>query len=458
MAIRCRFVDSISATPTVRLDLNAGDNPGFWLGKGGLRCPPPPLKRAESDTMLWDGGTVAASAYGNRELGLPLSFRPGTMDLRNSLVSSLIKELNRETNILEYRPDGSSTSYFFRTFRSPNFDPTMWLPKNPVGMIDVDLYAEPFAYGLRVDQAGVNVVNNPTGTNGMYLDVNGVTGDVETPAMVTLSAGSYSTFPPAPAYLACRRHGTPANLTFRYQAEAATMIPTDTTVQANDVSASGAGSNYVRTTFAFGTLQTARFKVTGLGDSVELRGQYRVLVRCRKTVATDIITVGASCLGITLPSTSTTFSTNTLAWQWLDLGLVTYPIGEYSQNGYAGTDYNLDTSAFGLWISAGRSSGSGSLDYDAVVILPADEDLLVLSASAPWSSNAFVIDGPNDTAYVLNAGNQSSAGSTARSGRIPSLRPGNNRLYFIEATSSSLPSLTAQSTVVVSFWPRYLSV
>src|SRR4051794_1434173 len=132
MTIRCRFVDSISATPTVRLDLNDTTGAGFWLGAGGLQAPPPSLRRAEASTILRDGGLVAASAYDNRTLTLPLTITSAaTMDARNTLISSLVKELNRESNILEYRPDGSSTSYFFRTFRSPELEPVMWLAKQP---------------------------------------------------------------------------------------------------------------------------------------------------------------------------------------------------------------------------------------------------------------------------------------------------------------------------------------
>lgn len=460
MAIRCRFVDSIASSPTVRLDLNDTTGAGFWLGDGGLLCPPPPLVQSASGAIpgMQDGGPVSASSYDNRTLTLPLTITGATsMDARNTLVSSLVKELNRETNILEYRPDGSSTSVFFRTFRSPQFEQPLWFAKQPDATVQLDLYAEPFAYGLRVDSTPVTVSSNPTTTNGIHVDVT-VTGDVDTPAYVALTGGTASGAP-TPTYLAVRSRGTPASLTVLYEAEAAAIMDSDTNLAgATDANATGAGINTVVTDFSIDPSMRSKLRFTP-GSLAEIRGTYRVLVRVKKSVSGDVIK-----MQIDSGSTTATVGAGT-TFQYADLGLIQFPRSQDSATGYGGT-YPSVSSAETFQVQAGRTSGTGTLTFDHLLLIPADTGLNIITSptgmvrratTIPWSgTNQLIVDGPNDTLYVLTSGGAiQSPGLRDTGGTIP-LQPGSNRLYVVENTGSSNTAVT--SSVTVSWWPRYLTV
>lgn len=452
MTIRCRFVDSISATPTVRLDLNPTSGATLRLGKGGLVCPPPPLRRSESSTILTDGGEVSASVYDNRTLRVPLSFAPASLDARNTLISALVKELNRESNILEYRPDGSSTSYFFRTLRS-TFDLAQWYPKIASGSIEVPVYAEPFAYGLQVTAVSAATVNNDpaAASNKQYLDLTGITGDVATPAMITIASG----FTAGDSILvAVRRGGTPPQLVV--QAESATILGADTTLPGNDVTMSGAGSNYARTSFATTATNARRLQLgVGAGLTVDLRGTYRVYARVRKSVAGDTITAYLTNPYFTLPAVTLASTTNRYLQ---DMGLVSLPSNGAGESGYSG---NLLTppapTTFDFY--AARTAGTGNLDVDYLVFVPADDALLI--CTPPFASQ-LILDGPQDGAYLYSGvGLMLNDGTIPRVGSIPSLTPGvTNRLHFLKrvGAAGSIDVIGDTLSVTVSYWPRYLVV
>jgi hypothetical protein len=458
VSIRCRFVDSISATPTVRLDLNAKGT-SFWLGKGGLSCPPPPLRRAESGTILADGGEVSASAYENRTLRVPLSFNPASMDARNTLVSALVQELNRESNILEYRPNGSSTSYFFRTLRSPNFDPTQWYPMLPLGSIEAGMLAEPFAYGLMQTAASAAVVNNDpaAASNGMRLDLTGILGDVDTPALIYGSALTATNM----GYLTTET--SPPGGVYAIQAETGSMAFGDTTVAgAHDAAMSGAGNNYVRTDFTSTASLTTR--VTGLTATIP-PGTYRILARARVngTSPVPVITMQLAYRAYALanPQIIGTASTYTSAGAAgiLDFGLI--DVGGLSADGVGLTSPPTSVSVI-FDMAIGRTSAAGTLDFDYLLLIPADRSTMS-ATGAGVSGEVVVFDGPNDACYGITGANPFTgvAGKTAvaRAGTIPWLTPGvTNRLHVVPSAALLDDSVTATQTLTVVYWPRYLTV
>jgi len=462
MPITLQFVDKIDAAPTTRLDLNDGTK---WLfqRKPLPDLSPPPLKRAVVSTLMRQGAKIVASAYDNRVLKFDLVAQAATEDLLATELQKLNRELDRANNILKYQPIGATNPVYFRTFRSPGY--SLNVESEPVFRVrlGLELLAEPFAYGERVTLNSVTVNNDPAaGSNPCYWDVTGVTGDVPTPAFLKFAAS------PSVANqrmaLGVRRHGTPGGV-YPLQAEGMTL-GTDTTLPGNDAAMSGAGSNYARTSFATATMQTrltaANFPVTAAGQSVEYRGTYRIFARVRHSVAGDTIRIkmtygptGIATEPVTLPNQT---------WlMWVDLGLVRLPASvddPVSGEGYS----NVPNAAriMSLNFQAERVSGSGNLDWDVVLAVPADEELAIIAW--PTSTSDAIIDGPNDSVYSRLASASDSLYTTApipRAGSIPLLSPNQtNRIALLVNVGGDLQAddLADSAAVVLSYWPRHLYV
>lgn len=226
-----QFVDSISASPTVRLDLNDGTTWG--VNYDGTDFSPPPLKTSWANTLLADGERLAAAAYANRTITLALDLI-GTVEDQASELQTLWRELNRATNFLKWHPTGASNPVFFRTIRSSNTKVTDY-PSGSIRSVQVTIDAEPFAYGVKVQLPEVTVVNDTAppsniGT-GMYFDVTSPQGDVETPLYLSVlndtstSSGLVRTASAGPplSLVAVRRRNDPTATPFYVEAESMTF-------------------------------------------------------------------------------------------------------------------------------------------------------------------------------------------------------------------------------------------
>lgn len=458
MADTLRFVDAIGSSPNVRLDLN--DDTTWGLQHEGTDLSPPVLRRAVADTLLEHGAHYPASAYEDRLLRLRLDLKTSTVDGSATELQKLMRELDRPSNILEWRP-GTSESVFFRTQRS-SAGRVVELPgTGTLRELLVEVLAEPFAYGTKQTLTQVTVNNDPAaGSNGMFFDVSDVKGDVETPLFLRvvstpLNGGLQS-------LIAVRRRGTPSAAPFLRQAESASSFGTDTSLQANDAVMSGSGSNYVRCTFATATAMTARLAWVSTSANVDNRGTYRVFVRVRKSVSGDTITMqvamGASTTfvvndEVTLPSGTQR--------RWVDLGLVTQPTGpDPVTDGFSGSE--LEVLGQDVEIRAARSSGSGNLDIDAVLFVPADDRLCVIKWPAAIGATYLYIDPATSMLYGGADGEVHGEIPAELTGLAPMVSPdATNRIYMLadvgDVTSGG-DDITKTLTVVPYYWPRYLYV
>lgn len=456
MAVTLQFVDSIASSPTVRLDLNDGTT--WRCVADGTEFPPPPLRRAVTQTFLAHGASISASAYDNRSIKLKLALLGSSADTGATEMQKLARELNRTSNLLKWQPN-TTAPVFFRTFRSDIssvYEIGRWEGKR---LLEVELVAEPFAYGLKVTPSAPTVTNDPAaGGNAMFFDLAAadVTGDVETPLHVYTADTDLTA---STCVLAVRRHGTPANNTWFRQAEALTL-GADTTLPGNDAAASGSGSNYARTSFS-GTTSNAE-RIGGVfpassGSSVEFTGLYRVFARLRHSVSGDTITVemrygnGFSAGTVTLA--------NTTAFRLVDLGILPMPAGNTgARDGYGST---LATLSANVDFYAARSSGSGNLDWDYILLVPADEELCL--TTWPTHTGRFVWDGPNDSTHLLDSNGDlysvaSGAAAPTRKGSVPLVAPNQiNRVFFSPELNSTVAK-TATVALTIAFWPRYLYV
>jgi hypothetical protein len=328
----------------------------------------------------------------------------------------------------------------------------------------VDIPAEPFAYGLREDIGAVTVTNDPAaGSNGMFFDVSSVKGDVAAPLVLKSTSGL-----DALAILATRQHGTPSDLVFFMQAEGGSLS-NDTTNPGGgpDAAMSGTGTNnYVRTSFATVPTMAQRVLLTpgSATDAQKLaiRGTYRVFAIVRRSDTTSVMTMNYFIPSLYASSTVTI--PGEVYRQLVDMGTLTIGGDAPASPGRFSTQ--APASVGTLNFQAQRVSGTGTLDWDAVLLIPADEQMMIMSSVG--TANGVLIDSENEMVYWFESGADPFAGTAdvggtlfAIAGGFPKVLPGQtNRFYFVTASTSTSPNHAKASTESISahYWPRYLTV
>jgi hypothetical protein len=465
------FVDSVAASPTIRLSVHSG-SAGPWILRDGSRFDPPPLRRAMPESLLADGAAPASSAYGNRVITLRLQLHSsGTQmaaDPAATQLQLLMRELDRPTNVLKLQA-GTTAPVFFRTYRSGP-DAIDWDPVNREATMSI--MAEPFALGLEETLSGVVVNNDPAaGSNGLFLDITSPKGDVETPLFLTVSSGVVGTGRRRSA-LSVRRRGTPSATPLFLQAESMSLAAA-VTLPGADATMSGGGSSYARIAYSGTTALVQRLSTTTRFPStasVDARGTYRAFVRVRQNTTTDIHTMRLRHGGADVQVTNSTVTLpqdvgpGAPTRKMIDLGLVQIPTGyDPVERGMSGVQ--LATEGVFLAIDAGRTSGAGTLDVDYLMLLPVDDKAMFVD----WPENATVTDfvlegGPSPSAYARNASAQvTSTQAVEIAGTGLMISPGvTNRVFFHRdvgtgtAATGSGDSVTATTTLTPSYYPRYV--
>lgn len=472
-----KFVDTISASPTTRLDLNSTSSTAWHTMAEGTDFGTPPLRRAVAGSLLRDGEVIPASAYGNRLIRLQLDASHVTSaDDVGTLMQNLHRELNRPTNFLRYRVGTdaglATNSVTFRTLRSPS---TSVIYDGADRMVSVQVLAEPFALGEKETLTPVTVNNDPAAAQGQYLDITGIKGDVETPAYVLLSSLGAQR---ADIIIGTRRRGTPSAGAYWVQAEALTSLIADTSLPGNAAAMSGAGSNYMRTTFATTAAMADRMWLsTGLpaASGTDIRGTYRLYAVCDGNAGTYQIKwsmqpLGGLGSGLFVESDTVTFNTlGNTDRQLVDLGRVTFPIGpDPTYDGYSGTEKTIGGAAW--TVAAARTAGAATLDWDYFVLVPDDaargDDWCLIQGSVATTNVDYVIDGPNDLVYAQTVGSTTMPAWNPIPvlGRLPRLSPNQtNRWIMLRPDSAAAHATygdvkTKSMSVTVSYWPRYLTV
>ncbi|GGO86601.1 hypothetical protein GCM10011584_09310 [Nocardioides phosphati] len=159
MADLVRFVDSIVASPTVRLDLNGEATNGWYVRS--FSAPAPRLRRSMSSNAMRDGISVGSSSYDARTLTIELECIKNDQDSAATELQKLARELDRESNLIMYRPDGASKPVFFKTFRSDLAQIDDVIAQKAMRRFTIELLAEPFALGLPEALPKVTVSNDP---------------------------------------------------------------------------------------------------------------------------------------------------------------------------------------------------------------------------------------------------------------------------------------------------------
>lgn len=460
-----QFVDSVSGSAGLRLDLHS-EAGGLLVAGEGYDLSPPPLRRVVDSSMLEHGDRIPAAAFGNRTIRLPLQFKQTSNDNTADKLQLLARELARTPGNVLKMAVGSNAMYF-RTLPSPD---AAWEMKNRLeryGKAVCEIQAEPFGYGVKETIGAVTVNNDPAaGSNGMFLDVSSVKGDVETPLYLVVPSGIIATGRRQSA-IAVRRRGTVANVPFVLQAEAMTQ-GTDTSIQANNASFSGGGSNFSRTTFSTASGITTRLSLGTFpaSASVDARGTYRVFVRFRQNTSGDTIqlqlqwgaTGGSGAVWGNGRVTPTNGNTNL---KWVDLGLMQIPAGaDPMEDGISGTA--LSHAGQYVEVRAARTAGSGSIDLDALLFVPADDRFMLTKWPASSGPTDFVVDGRTSAVYPRGASGEVRTPSefVEVAGGGLDISPGvTNRVYFVRdvgTTSSAGDAISGTTSISGFYWPRYL--
>lgn len=453
-----QFVDQVSDTAAIRLDVCGT----VWTLSPDTDLSPPALQRAYAGSLLADGRPLTAAAYDNRLIRLELLLREGvTYDQAAAHVQALVKEVERPGNFLRWQP-GTSNAVYFRTLRA-ELGRVVWNATQQ--RCTVLLPAEPFGYGPKVTLSNAVVNNDPAaGSNACFFDLAAANllGDVETPLYLRFAAADVTSNGRRTSALAVRRRGTPANAPHVVQAEALTPL-TGTTLQANNAVMSGAGSNAMRSTVV-GAMATRLTGTHPAAAGVDVRGTYRVFVRVQKAVAGDGIQMQHE-VSLGTPTvkgdTIATLPADT-SLRWIDLGLLQYPLGvDPVTDGYSGALLAAD--GMTLHVMAGRVSGTGTIDIDCVLLIPADDRFALLKWPQDAGPVSFVADPAASQVYAIAAGGQVSATAPVElAGALPMVTPGQDtRVYFVldvGTTSTGGDDKTKTTTITPYYWPRYLYV
>lgn len=457
------FVDSVAASPTVRLALE--DDP-VWSVHESTDFGMPAIDRAIVSTLLADGGQVPASAYGLRQLNLVCSITAPTEDATAAQLQKLFRELDRPTNILRWQPDVTNP-VFFRTFRS-DVAQVHWDPM--LKRVAATVLAEPFAVGVEETLPSIVLGGDPA-SGGIYADVTGIKGDVETPLILVLPA-SGSTIAVRQAAFGTRRQTDAIIGTCVEEAELL-VLGADATTQ-TVAGYSGGTPNCVRVSFATVTTMSRRvyqsFPTGALATGAkEVRGMYRVFARVKKSVAGDPVTVqlgwgafdpaGIANASVLLPAT-----TNVVM---VDLGLISAPFGpDPIVNGYSGVE--LASTGVFFELRASRTSGTTNLEIDFIAFIPASDQFTIVKFAeyggvGGAATHRPVWDGPNQLVYKSVSGLGSAVRLADPSPFVgaPALdvSPGmTNRIWGLRDVTPGVATDLTGVTYSARYYPRYLFV
>lgn len=460
--------DMASASPTVLLDLNTT---GLRVARG-YNLDPPKYDRGFVGGPLRHGQRPTRAVASNRTLRIPLELNQTSGDAAATALENLGRQLAVD-NILKVQLDNASSPVFFRTFGHPDYAAQVragFFVRDT--HLELEIAAEPFAYGPRVEVTGspFTVANDPAaGTNPCRFDITGVLGDVPTPLLLvatsTGASGTPSGLVSKRVHVATRRRGTPSGYSNLMQAEAM-GLGTNAAVTA-DVAMSGGSKARISFGTPTNSLRLQSVFPANNVSTVEARGEYRVYAKLAKTVATDPVTVqlgyGATSAAAIMNDAVTLPTANTGPWL-VDLGLVPVPAwADPVTLGFSGVQTKVILPFIGLW--AARASGTTNLDVDYLYFMPADEPTTVI-AQFPATDNVYAIDGTTDAGgavYSVTAAldeiiTTATAPQVVGGGGFPELMPGaTNRIHLLRQVDpfGAVDALTNTTTVRAYYWPRW---
>ena len=445
-----RFVDSITASPITRLDLN--DEVSWWVKS--FSAPPPRLRRSMASNAMRDGINVGSSTYDSRTLTIELECRKSTQDAAATEIQKLWRELDRPSNFIQYQPNSLTKPVFFRTYRSDASQLADVMAQQAMRSFTIELLAEPFALGLRETLGPYTVNNDPVaGTNPCSVQIGSSTilGDV--PAPIALQDAT-----------AARSIGIVGMSTgFPFDARPTESggfyaLGTDTANPGGGPDAAMSGTstnNFVRTSFA--TTATMATRLTASASNLSV--SRRVFAVVRRSDATSVMSARLVVNGVAQDVVPIPLTT---ARQVIDLGR----LDAQQAGGMARHNTTLVTTLVDYTVQASRTSGAGTLDWDVVYLVAADGTLGLwdMGAADNTSDDLFVISDGDETITRRTSGSSAEGGDVKQAipfaGALPYVTP-NATNYLTWIVSNNLAGghvKTVTSALTIWYHPRYLFV
>lgn len=474
MAHSYQFVDSISASPDVLLDLD--DLDPFWVAADSS-VSPPKLRRSTAQGLA-DGTIETGTSYDDRTIQLKLGVELVAAETQATAIQTLARLLNRRDGAwLRWQSEGMDEPRFYRTKRADVDVIDEILDAKPDRTINLEIPAHPFGYGLP-ETGEFTITNNPlVGDNPMMYTFGEILGDVMTPLHLTfptpdgghsISWASQATFDGttllAPYYQSLtappKNASPPAGWTI--------------TNSSDSLMVSGAKRFIAK----FSTL-TAEVMVPTAATMLQWPdlppGDYRVFVR-----------LGAAAPGFSLyfwnrpPSTGSvlipdeaaaTYRVDLLDFDhdWISMGIVAMPGGAPISDPAFGLDGDPVTALWNLGVGS-PSSGVG-IELDAIVLVPAVRpNTLTRHGSVTFpvtqTDRIVTLDGINKRRYahgesVNAAGITTVLPPSGLSGALPVVVPGAaNTLTFFATTAIGDSDIdddkTLTTDVEYKYFPRYV--
>ena len=259
---------------------------------------------------------------------------------------------------------------------------------------------------------------------------------------------------------------TPGNAPFLLQAEACTL-GTGTTLQTNSAVWSGAGQNSVRSaslTSSYSQRMTSPFPFPGTA-APDVRGTYRMFHRAAKTVGTDDIRLridNAPDSVNVIVGDEAIMPTGTTR-RLVNCGLLQMPIGAGPAKDWSGVEFPVRGTQ--LRHNIVRSFGTGNLDSDYTLTVPADDRMAYIlwpSASGPTSFTLWSDPLEPSVAAYGASGEAYQTIPIELHGGTPLVSPGiNNRIFYLADvgdTSTAGDDKTVTTRITGFYRPRYLAV
>jgi hypothetical protein len=191
-----------------------------------------------------------------------------------------------------------------------------------------------------------------------------------------------------------------------------------------------------------------------------LRGSYRLFAAIRRVGASQMVLQARwrYLTGATIYYGATTTVPVVAGRQLLDLGTITFGFVAPANPGGFGTEAPVLADI--IDIQASRVSGTESLDWDTIFLIPADEQMLL------WSSpqvGAALIDGATESIYRYESAGDPFAGTAdlqdqavSVAGGYPHLVPNQANRFFMLCSTSGVHDKTLSQSITCHYWPRYL--
>lgn len=340
---------------------------------------------------------------------------------------------------------------------------------------DITLDRQPFAYGAST-AVTIGAASGDPEQNTYTFTLAQATGDVDAPMTLTayVTAGPVGT--PAQKFYAAVRERAYTDGPLKYVLAAPDAAITNVASTAS-TGAAGAGGTAYRWTppssaeaYVFGGAVPDFVTPPSPAAGRELIGRWRILARVKRNTGGDVFTLrarvragtaGSGTGALLRPDSPVTFG-GTGGWTYVDLGIMQVPI-----MGLFGADPWGDqpaVTAQAVDLHATRVSGSGTLDTDHLIALPADGRTVIADLGGNTVNtvgDAYVVDGDRGSAYVVR---DYSAARYIRAGLAPvgfdgsplRLSPRYTSVLVVVPDAGDPGVIGSTLNLVGSYRPRYL--